>query len=101
MVDAKRLRDRPGALAGLEPAAGFLALMLGELGLASKPHAAGLGSLQAAFAACQDALPLILSHSAQEGDKAAPQRRGEIEVGLVEHLEQAAAVVDALDDVET
>src|SRR5262245_17460985 len=58
MVDAEDLADLPGALAGFQPAPGFLALNLGELGLASKLHATCLCSRQAAPTAGKNAQAL-------------------------------------------
>src|SRR5262245_13316095 len=100
MMDAEELADRPGALAGFQPAPGFLTLNLGEFGLTSKLHAAGLSSRQAALTAGKNAQALILCHGTQEGYKAPPKRCREVQVRLVEHLEEAAAVGDALDDLD-
>ena len=99
MVHRHRLGNRPTAFAGLKALEGLFPLIIGELGLAPEPNALGLGRAAAVVGALEDPLALVLGHGAEKGDEAAAERRGEIEVGFVQNLDEGAAGVDALDEV--
>src|SRR5690348_10269242 len=100
VMHIQALADRSAALAGVEALQGFGALMVSELWFAAEADALGPGGLSSIIRSFEDAMPLVLGHSAQEGDKAAAQWRGEIEVRFVQHLNQGAAGVDAFDQVD-
>ena len=59
-----------------------------ELGLAAELGAACLGGSAAVVCPLHDALPLVLCESTQKGDESAPDRCGEIEVGLIQDLQE-------------
>src|SRR5262245_11699671 len=99
-MNAHCLGNRPAALAGVEALEGLGALMGGQLRLAAELHAVGPSELTAIVCALDDALTLVFGHGRQEGDEAAPQWRGEVEVRLVQHLDEGAAGIDALDQVD-
>ena len=69
---------------------------LGELRLAK--GAGGSAALSGVFV---DALALILSHGRQEREDAALDRCGQIQVGLVQHLDGRVARRDTLNDRDT
>ena len=99
VVDGERSGDCAGALAGGQAPNRFRALMFIELRLSTEPSAPSPGSPPAVVGLLHDALALILGECAQERDEASANRGGEIKVRLVEHLQQGAARVDALNDV--
>src|SRR5689334_22690150 len=80
-------RDRAEALAGVETLQGFGALMGRELWFAPEAHALGLGGPTSIIGPPDNAMPLVLRHGTEEGDKAPAQGRREIEVGLVQNLD--------------
>src|SRR5262245_51865670 len=98
-MHAHRLADRPAGFTGGQALDGFGLLVVAELGPAAKLDAFGFGRLAPVVGAFDDAVPLVLGHGGQEGDEAATERGGEVEVRLVQHLDQSAAGVDALDYV--
>jgi hypothetical protein len=98
MMDAHDLADRPGTFTRCKPLASLLALFLVELGLAPELNALGLGDLPTVRAAGKNTLPLVLGQGAEECDQASIDRRGEVQVRLVENLDQRPALMDAVDD---
>jgi hypothetical protein len=76
--------DGTGALPLAKPLYGLLALMLVELWFATKRCASGRGGPPAVVRALDDALALVLGHGGEEGNEATANRRGEIQVRLVE-----------------
>jgi len=65
--------------------------------LRPKLDALGLGDLAPIVGTLEDPAAFVLGHGRQEGDEAAAQGRGQIQVGLVEHLNEGATGIDALD----
>src|SRR5262249_55944070 len=56
-------------------------------------------SSSAVIGTLHDPLALVLCQGAEERDEAAANRRGEVQMGLVEYLNHGTPCVDALDDV--
>src|SRR5262245_25736425 len=100
MMYAKELGDGPGAITCLKPLAGLLLLMRCQFGFTAELDALGSGNPSAVVGPVDDPLPLVLRHGAEEGDEPAADRRGEIQVRLVQHLDQGTALVDAVDDTD-
>jgi tetratricopeptide (TPR) repeat protein len=98
VVNPKRPSNLPAALACVEARDRFLTLVIVELRLAPHLDASAAGRRPALMRSLGNALALVLGHGAQEGDEAPAERRCEVQVRLVEHLDQGAAGVDALDD---
>ena len=73
-------------------------LMFGELWFAS--HVSSVGARRHASLARSlvNAKALVLGHGGQERDEAAADGRGQIQVRLVQHLDERAPGVDALDE---
>src|SRR5262249_61726540 len=91
--------DRPGTLALGDALASDAPLQLGQLGLATHVHPTLAGGSSAIIGTLHDPLALVLRQGAQERDEAAADRRGEVQVWLVEDLDHGAPCVNALDDV--
>src|SRR5262249_16996652 len=89
--------DRPGTLALGDALASDAPLQLGQLGLATHVHPTLAGGSSAVIGTLYDPLALVLRQGAQERDEAAANRRGEVQVWLVEHLDHGC--MDPLDDV--
>src|SRR5262249_6222356 len=98
MMHAVEFGDGSGAIACSKPLAGLLLLMGRQFGLAAELDALGSGNPSAVVGPLDDPLPLVLGHGAEEGDEPAADRRGEIQVRLVQHLDQGTALVEAVDD---
>src|SRR6516225_1332078 len=85
--------DGPAALRSCQALDFHAPLMLGELRLAK--GAGGSAALSGVFV---DALARILSHGREEREDAALDRCGQIQVGLVKHLDGRVARRDTLHD---
>src|SRR5215510_8821178 len=91
--------DRPGTLALGDALASDAPLQVGQLRLATHMHPTLACSSSAVIGTLHDPLALVLSQGAQERDETAADRRGEIQVGLVEDLDHGTPCMDPLDDV--
>ena len=76
-------RQLSSALKALE---GFPALMVVELGFTSEMGAALDRGDPALVDTLHDPVALVFGHGTEEGDKAAAEGRGEVQVRPVEHL---------------
>src|SRR5262249_52370199 len=90
----------PGAMACLKPLAGLLLLVRRQLRLAAELDALGSGNPSTVVGPLDDPLALILGHGAEEVDEAAAHGGGKIQMRLAQHLDQGAALVDAVDDAD-
>ena len=66
-------------------------LRLASCAAAAMAFGAGSLALRAFCRALEDTAVLVLCHRAEEGDKAAAWRRGQVEVGLVQYLDAGTA----------
>ena len=78
MMHVKVPGDRSGTLAGIEPLASLLLLMVVELRLPAELGALGSRSLPAGVGASHDAMAFVLRQRTQEGDEASADWRGEV-----------------------
>ena len=72
-----------------------------QLGLPAKLRPTLSSGVQSVARSLDDSLPFVFRHGAQQSDETAAERRGQIQVRLVEHLHEAAARMDPLDDGDT
>src|SRR5262245_63884180 len=91
------LGDRPGTLALGDALASDAPLQVGQFRLATHVHPTLAGSSSPVIGTLHDPLALVLHQGAQERDETAADRRGEVQVGLVEHLDQGTPCVDPID----
>lgn len=71
-------------------------LVIGQLRFAAEPRASFPRGGPAFVGSLDDAMAFVLGHRGQEGNKAAAERRGQIQVGLVDHLDEGAPGIDAI-----
>ena len=77
---------------------GFACLMRGQLWLGPELDAPLSGGSSTSVSTLENALPLVLSHGAQECDEPPADGRGQIQVGLVQDPDHGATGANALDE---
>lgn len=89
MVHTHVAGDGPATLAILQSSSRGRDLVDGEFMFAAHLHALGFGGAPAVFRALDDAFALVLCKCGQKGENALAERRRQIEIRAVEHLEGA------------